>query len=117
MSDGASELMGWWAKSGKWTGDTLEIQENEKLHKANFYTPPTPNPGKRSFLAPQAPKLFLVWLLDQYSNLVQINPGKIVKKSHFIEKVGHLTLDAAIWAGSISDVRIRRVLVRLEAEK
>ena len=59
----------------------LEPRTNANLRNTHFYTPPpTQNPGEMMFLAPQAPKLFLVWLLDQYSNLVRTNSGKILKK-------------------------------------
>ena len=58
---------------GKSSGDMLGSLEIEKLGDLKFYTPPTPNPGKRSFFgAKKVQTLFLVWLLDQYSNLVQM---------------------------------------------
>ena len=64
----------------KSSGDMLGSLEIEKLGDLKFYTPPTPNPGKRSFSAPKRFKLFmLVWLLDQYSNLVRMIFEKIVK--------------------------------------
>ena len=65
----------------KSSGDMLGSLEIEKLGDLKFYTPPTPNPGKRSFSAPKRSKLFfLVWLLDQYSPLVRMFRGKSLKK-------------------------------------
>ena len=70
----------------KSSGDMLGSLEIEKLGDLEFYTPYPKSWDKFVFGAKKVETLFLVWLLDQYSNLVRKIFEKSLKKSFHRKK-------------------------------
>ena len=70
-----------------------------------FRIPPTWNPGIRSLLAPQAPKLFFSMVIPHFLQLCPDGSWKVPKKSGIPEKSGHITLDLTIWSSPGLNVR------------
>ena len=78
---------------------------------APVFDPPHRKPKSRGIFGGFGDQtFFLVWWLQRYSKIVRMDFGKFSKKQEF-QKNGHLTLDAAIWAGFISNVRVKRGLL------